>query len=158
MPNLTNSQGAFCRSSPTWKNDLGENGTKPKESTLPEEQVKNLDADIVESVLQIFIDSQHYLTRKLERTTSTNEAGQKVESWDYGEIIHPRKEGESNADYLQRLLALEEEKRLAELKQMATQFDRMLAPAHFSDSLVKQISSTWEMGASLRKQGNRTSR
>jgi hypothetical protein len=131
--------------------NLDADGTKPKEPTLSDEQVNGLDDVTVNALLQIFIDHHKYLYRKFERKAATNDAGQKIESFDYGDVIHPRMAAESNIDYLQRLLTLDEEKRLDELKQMTAQFDRMIAPAHFSDSLVKQISGTLELGESLKK-------
>src|SRR5262249_48154990 len=116
---------------------LKADGTKPKEPTLTDDQVSGLEQATVETLLRVFIDSQDYLYRKLDFNPTTNDAGQSVQTVKYGEVLHPQKEGETNANYLQRLFALDEEKRVAEHKALMAQFNQVLAPAHFSEGLAK---------------------
>jgi len=127
---------------------LGEEEGKPDAPSLTMEEVNSLSPDEIESILDLFIKDQEHLYRKLESNPSKNEEGKQVLSMTYGEIEHPRKEGESNVDYLHRLYVLERE----ELKR---QMEKMLGPslraAHFSAGLAESIKKTLLMGDSMSK-------
>lgn len=127
---------------------LGEEEGKPDAPSLTMEEVNSLSPDEIESILDLFIKDQEHLYRKLESNPSKNEEGKQVLSMTYGEIEHPRKEGESNVDYLHRLYVLARE----ELKrQMAKMLEPSLRAAHFSTGLTESIKKTLLMGDSMSK-------
>jgi len=100
---------------------LKDDGSKPDAPGLTDEQIRGLPADVVEAALGLFIEHSEHLYRAFVSKTTTGEKGEHITSLDYGDVQHPKKDGESNVAYLHRLLVLEEE----ELKR---QYEKLAGP------------------------------
>ncbi|MEI7835676.1 MAG: hypothetical protein WCK05_04605 [Planctomycetota bacterium] len=124
---------------------LGEGKIKPAAPTLSPEQVAALSDAEIEAILAVHIRDQRHLYCRFESTTTTDAEGKSVVSSDYGEIEHPKEQGETNAQYLKRLYILQEQR----LKEDGERFcGSMLG---FSEPIRKSIASTLTMGDSLGK-------
>lgn len=125
---------------------LRENETKPDKPTLSAKQVSKLTEADVESILEAFLKSHEYLYRESKPKESINQDGQRVSTQTYGDTVLPREKGESNSQYLQRLLTLFATK-VRNLRRKAAELSSNTA--HFSKGLQQDIGNTLQIGDSL---------
>jgi len=125
---------------------LKEDGTRPDAPTLTDEQLSGLSAEVVEAALEFFIEHNEHLYRPFVSKGITNEKGERVTSLEFGDVQYPKKDGESNVEYLHRLLVLDEEEMKRQMEKLA---GPLLGAAHFSDKLSQSIKSNLLMGDTI---------
>lgn len=123
---------------------LKDDGAKPDAPTLSDDEVRALPDEVVEAALELFIEPQEHLYKRLTSEVKTNDKGERVTSLSYTDVKHPKRENETNVQYLHRLLVLDEE----ELRRQAA---KIVGAAHFSASLNESIRNTLQLGDSISK-------
>jgi hypothetical protein len=121
---------------------------KPSLAMLSGEDVAKLTEADIEKIAGVYIDTQPYLYRKDVRKAKTDKDGKEAVSLECGDVEYPKEASESNAQYLQRLYAVQETKQKEWMDRLTGPF---LGKAHFSPKSYTDISKTLAMGDSLAK-------
>ncbi|MGE4157861.1 MAG: hypothetical protein AB7F75_02060 [Planctomycetota bacterium] len=127
---------------------LGEGQTKPDEIALSADDVEKLPDEQIDKIAGLYVEHEPYLYRKRASETKTAEDGKQVLSVGYGEIEHPKEDGENNAQYLHRLYVIQEKKQKEEMARFSKS---ILGTAQFSSRAFKSIADTFSMGNSMAK-------
>ncbi|MDA0109029.1 hypothetical protein OH456_12745 [Vibrio sp. La 4.2.2] len=115
----------------------------------PEERASNLavqelSLDDLDGFSSLFLEHHNYLEKERCYVTN-NENGKKILSFEWGERVEHRLEGEREFEYLHRLLVLEQ-------KSFKEQGEKNLAQAGISSTLRKQLEYTTRFNSVLDQQ------
>jgi len=119
---------------------------KPNTPILEEQALTTLTDEDLEKIAASYIAHHEDLNKEQITERSKNAAGEIIVSFGFGQIKHPRKDGESLLQYFARLLRHSEEDRRASNKRL---YDEMRKS--FSGSLAAEIQRTSLWGDELLK-------
>lgn len=119
---------------------------RPEEPVLDTTDLSSLTPADLESIASAIVDNEDYLSIKLIHKSTKSEDGKTVVSSEYGEVEHPRQEGESRVQYLHRLFI---EKGKADARKYKDPLASISGIGRFSDSLNTSIAKSLSMGNSL---------
>jgi hypothetical protein len=113
---------------------------------LEEQALSALTEDDLERIAASYVAHHEDLNKEQITERSKNAAGETVVSFKFGEIKHPRKDGESVVQYVASLLRGSEEDRRASNRRLSDEIAKS-----FSGSLAAQIQRTNLFGDELLK-------
>lgn len=131
------------------KDRLVDNEYKPKSPILDDEVIKKISIEDMEKISRLYISKNEHLFKKQITKKSINKEGKEVISFEYGEIIHPKKDDESWIKYLHRLITLE----CVNIKEIILNISKssLMNVSKFSENIADNILKTFTLGDSLTK-------
>jgi len=139
------------------KSDLLEGKFKPEEPCLSSEEIDELSEDEIEDFAREYIKRNQYLYKESKTKAKKNEKGDTTFHSEFGKEIHPKIDGETNVEYLQRLSIIERDNQRKQVEKMVKPFSDLIRNSMPASEKIKdilfsdKINQTLAMGDSLKK-------
>jgi hypothetical protein len=128
---------------------LIENKYAPNNYSLTLNDAEKISNDECNEFARLYLNhNDHLFRKKIEKLEPNKEGKGTVFSIEYGDIEYPQDAGESIIDYIYRLTVIREKEHKKRFEGIFSSYQKAMG---FSADLEKQIKSTYNMGASLKK-------